>query len=55
MSSKNVSPRFVSVGNKTYRVATVSNAQKSGTGDWLAGVDSIDTFKGERIAVLKPI
>ncbi len=56
MKKQKVYPQFVTVGNKQYQIKTVSAPQKDGTGDWVGGVSqSLDTYRGERIAVLKPL
>lgn len=55
--AKNVrfNTRTVNVDGKKYRVAKVGPAQKAGYTDWLDRDSSIETFRGERILVLKPV
>lgn len=53
--SKSVNPKFVNVSGKTYKIVTVSSAQKWGQADFDNGADYLTTFKGERVAVLKPV
>ncbi len=55
MPKASVSPKTVTVGSKTYRIVKVSRPQNGGRADWLDSDQAIDTFKGERVAVLKPV
>lgn len=57
MASKSrtkVTPSRISVNGKNYKVVKVGREQRAGQGDWAAGGDFLDTFRGERILVLKP-
>lgn len=64
MSKKTkATPSTVTVKGKTYKIVNVSRPQAAGQGDWFEsgwrntrGSDqTIETFRGERVAVLKPI
>lgn len=49
-----VSPTVVTVGKKDYQIVTVSKPQPWGSAS--QDVDGgLDTFRGERLAVLKPL
>ena len=54
MSSRKVTPRTVKVNGKNYKIATVTAPQSWGRTDQDVGSDLIETFRGERLAVLKP-
>lgn len=53
--SRKVEPRVVRVSGQKYRIATISRQSQS-RGDWATNDGlGLDTFPGERIAVLKPV
>jgi hypothetical protein len=57
MTKVNVSPRTVMVGSKEYRVVKVTKAQRRGRecDSFVTADESFDTFKGERVAILRPV
>ena len=54
-----VYPGFVTVDNKEFRIVKVTKSQKAGRSEWHDDEDRtfepFATFKGERVAVLKPV